>query len=282
MSWLLITLINVVAISSASLFQRLAMKGEESDPVTSTIIFQFILGALVFPFALSQGFVLPPLAELWPYFLLSTVLYALGSVLFFRSIKLIEASEMIVLGGAGALVTVLCAYFFLGERLGLWQIVGSGLILLAILVIASQGKKLRFSRGAGFALLATSLFSFAQISDMTVIRAYDAISFAAMISVLPGLALLLLFPRSVPALPQAIKKVNHNLIIYSLVFSLGVITFYGALGTGAMLSQVAVVSRTNIILTVLLAAAFLGERNHLWHKLFAGLLCTVGVVLVAL
>ncbi len=282
MSWLVITLINVIAISTASLFQRLAMKDEESDPVTSTIIFQFILGFIVFPFALSQGFAWPLFAQLWPWFLLSTLLYALGSVLFFRSIKLIEASEMIVLGGAGALVTVICAYLFLGERLGMWQYGGAALILSAILVIASQGKKLRFSTGAWYALIATSLFSFAVISDMKIIYHYDAISFAAMMSILPGIALLFLFPRSTVMLPQAIKRINKNLLLYAVLYSIGVVTFYAALGTGALLSQVSVVARTNIILTVLLAAVFLQEHNHLWHKLIAALLCTVGVMLVAM
>lgn len=282
MSWLVITLINVIAISAASLFQRLAMKDEASDPVTSTIIFQFILGLIVFPFALSQGFVWPPVLELWPWFVLSTLLYALGSVLFFRSIKLIEASEMIVLGGAGALVTVMCAYLFLGERLGGWQYAGAALILAAIVVIASQGKKLRFSTGAWYALIATSLFSFAVVSDMKIIYQYDAISFAAMMSILPGIALLFLFPRSTAVLPQAVQGINKNLLLYTVLYSIGVVSFYGALGTGALLSQVSVVARTNIILTVLLAAVFLKERNHLWYKLIAAFLCTVGVMLVAM
>lgn len=281
MSWLFIILINVVAISSASLFQRLAMKEEGSDPITSTIIFQFILGALVFPFALSQGFMPPPLTEMWPYFLFSAVLYALGSVLFFKSIKEIEASEMTVLGGAGALVTMLCAYLLLGERLGLWQYLGAALILAAILLIAAQGKKNSFSRGAWFALLATSLFSFAVITDVLIIRVYDAISFAAMMSILPGIALLFLFPRSARTLPQAVKKINKNLLLYALLYSAGVISFYAALGTGAMLSQVSVVARANIILTVIMAAVFLREQHHLWRKIFAAILCMVGVMLIA-
>jgi uncharacterized membrane protein len=281
MSWLIIVFLNVLAISTATLFQRLAMKEEGSDPVTSTIIYQFLLGALVFPFALSQGFVWPPLASMWPYFLFSALLYALGSVLFFKAIKLIEASEMIVLGGAGALVTMLCAYLFLGERLVLWQYLGAGLILAAIMLIATQGKKISFSRGAWFAMLATSLFSIAVVSDVLIIRVYDAISFAAMMSILPGIALLFLFPRSVRALPRAIKTINKNLLLYALLYSVGVVTFYGALGMGAMLSQVSVVVRANIILTVLLAAAFLNERSHLWRKIFAAILCMAGVMLIA-
>ena len=54
-----------------------------------------------------------------------------------------------------------------------------------------------------------------------------------------------------------------------------------ALAKGAMLSQVSVISKTNIILTVILAAIFIRERDHLWRKVVAALICMVGVILVA-
>lgn len=282
MSWLVIVLINVLVVSLGSLFQRLAMKEKSSDAVVSTIIYQLVLGILVLPYALTQGFVFPPLLQLWPYFLLSAILYGFGSVLFFKSIKLIEASEMIVLSAFGAVVTMFCAYLFLGERLVWMQYVGCLLVLLAILLIASRGSKITFGRGAIFALLATSFFSFAVISDMVIIRSYDAVSFAATMSILPGLALLVFYPRQALQLPQAVRRVDKNLIFYTLLYSVAVVTFYGALGMGALVSQVSVVTKANIILTVLLAAIFLKERDGLGRKIGAAILCTIGVVLVAL
>jgi len=86
------------------------------------------------------------------------------------------------------------------------------LILSAIILTAYQGKKFNFSQGALYALIATSLFSFATISDVLIIRQYDAISFAAIMCLFPSIALLFIYPRSVMALPQAIKKINKNLL----------------------------------------------------------------------
>ncbi len=280
MSWLLLLFINVIAISVASLFQRLAMKEKESDPVLSTTIFQFILGLIVLPFAISRGFVFPPFATLWPLFLFSSVLYALGSVMFFKSIKLIEASEMTVLAGVGAIVTMICAYFFLGERLVFHQYLGAALVLASILIIAHRGKKFVFNKGALLALLAASFFSFATISDVLVIKSYDAISYAAMMSLLPGIVLCFLFPKKMLQLPKAIKNIDKNLVIYSLVYSVGVVTFYSALNK-AMISQVSVVVKTNIILTVILAAIFIKENDRLGQKILAALICMAGVMLVA-
>jgi uncharacterized membrane protein len=59
------------------------------------------------------------------------------------------------------------------------------------------------------------------------------------------------------------------------------VTFYTALGKGAMLSQVSIIGKTNIILTVVLAAVFIKERDSLWRKILAALICMVGVILMA-
>lgn len=279
MSWIILLLINVFAISVASLFQRLAMKEEKNDVVVSTIIFQFLLGLVVFPYAFSHGFVWPPLATIWPFLLFSSVLYGLGSVLFFSSIKLIEASEMTVLAGAGAIVTMLCAYLFLGERLVLTQYLGALLVMLAILIIAYRGRKFVFNKGALLALLATSLFSIATISDVLAIRQYESISYAAIMCLSPGLILCFLYPKKALALPKAIKSIDKNLVIYALIYAIGVVTFYSALNK-ALLSQVTVVAKTNIILTVIFAAIFIKENDRLWQKIVAAIVCMIGVMLI--
>lgn len=281
MPWFLILLINVLVISIATLFQRLAMKKEESDSLLSTIIFQFLLGFLIIPFAITQGFSWPNFAELWPYFLLSTIFYALGSIMFFKSIKLIEASEMTILSGMGAIVSMLGAYIFLQERLVLSQYLGAILVMISIFLVQYKKQKLVFGKGAIFALAATSIFAFANISDMLIIKTYDAISYAGLMSIFPALMLCLMYSKKIGELPKAIKNVDKNLIIYGLLYSMGVITFYVALAKGALLSQVSVICKTNIILTVILAAIFIKERDNLWRKILAAIVCMVGVILVA-
>jgi drug/metabolite transporter (DMT)-like permease len=277
----MLMLIEVVAISVAVLFQRLAMKGEDSDPVLSTIIFQLLLGVVLIPFTFIKGFIWPPLSELWPFFLLSTILYAVGSVMIFESVKLIEASEMTILFGMGAIVAMISAYLFLGERLTLFQYLGSILVLLSILLVQYRGKKLVFNRGAILALVSACFFAFATTSDAFIIKNYDAISYASVMTLFPGLMLCLMYPKKLLQLPKAVKTVNKNLIAYTLIYSVGTVTFYTALGKGAMLSQVSIIGKTNIILTVVLAAVFIKERDSLWRKILAALICMVGVILMA-
>lgn len=90
-----------------------------------------------------------------------------------------------------------------------------------------------------------------------------------------------MYPKKSLQLPKAIKTVNKNLIAYTLIYSIGTITFYTALGKGALLSQVSVIMKINIILTVLLAAIFLKEKDNFYRKVIAALICMAGVILVA-
>ena len=90
-----------------------------------------------------------------------------------------------------------------------------------------------------------------------------------------------MYPKKVKELPKAVRTINKNLVAYASIYSIGVITFYATLAKGALLSQVSVISKTNIVLTVILAAIFIKERDNLWRKLFAAIICMVGVILVA-
>ncbi|PIY68885.1 hypothetical protein COY90_03590, partial [Candidatus Roizmanbacteria bacterium CG_4_10_14_0_8_um_filter_39_9] len=78
--WHFLAFASIITGSVASLYVRVMMKNDENDPVLFMIVFQFMLSAIVFIFALTRGFVFPPLIEMWPQFLLSAVLYAIGSL----------------------------------------------------------------------------------------------------------------------------------------------------------------------------------------------------------
>jgi len=54
------------------------------------------------------------------------------------------------------------------------------------------------------------------------------------------------------------------------------VTYYLALESGAMASQMAILFKTEIILTIILAAVFLHERSHLLRKFVATVLVLVG------
>jgi len=280
MPWIIFSGISIIASSVSALFQKLAMKHEDSDPIVSAIHFQLLLTIFGFLFAFLTGFKFPPVSLL-PYFLMSGALYACGTVAFFRSIKLIEASEMTVLTGSGVLFTILISFIFIHERLTFLQLIGAALILSAVILINYNRKKFHINAGAGLAILGSVLYGTAVVIDTYIVKYYDAISFVALASFTPGLFIALWFIKKIPKTITSIKYINRNLLIYSFLYTIAGIAFYLALQNGALVSQAGTISRASIILTVILAAFFLGERKHVWKKIVAAILTTIGVLLVS-
>ncbi len=279
MHWLLFAAVNVLAFSVASLYQKLAMKEDASDAVISSIIFQFLLSGFSAIVALFMGFHIPPLS-FWPYLLSAALLYALGTLFGFRAIKIIEASEMSILSGAGVIVTIIISFFFLHERLTIMQLTGAALVLLAILLVKYERRTFKINKGTGFALLGTACYGLAVTFDAFMLKSFDVFSYIPIMSFLPGVLLIIMYPKKIPVLFGEIKKINGNLIIYSFLYVVGALSFYVPIHNGTLVSQMSVVGRVTIVLTVVLAAIFLKERSHVGKKILGAILTTVGIFLI--
>ncbi len=280
MHWLLLAIISVITISVANLFQKIAMKDQKSDPVISAIAFQLMLGLVASMFALVKGFRLPD-SSLIPYFLASGVLYAIGTVCFFRAIKIIEASEMTILGGSGVIVTILASMIFLGDKLSPIQLFGAGLILSAIVLISWEKKSLKLNNGTWLALTGTGLYGLAVVFDTFIIRSYSAVWFLPIASFGPGILMTLWYYRRITSIVGYVKQINKNLIIYSVLYAVQAIAFYVALENGALVGQLSSITRASIVLTVILATVVLRETKHVGKKIVGAVLTTIGVLLVA-
>ena len=280
MSWQLLLAISIISISIANLYQRVAMKEEASDPFAGAIIFQIILAILTGVFALLiRGINFPPV-NLIGYFGISTVLYGLGTLSYFKAIKTIEASESTILASIGSVVTLVTAYIFLGERLNLQQLVGVVFVLISVSIISLK-KGLKFNKGVLFSILGTSFYGLAVTNDVYVLRHFDALSYTPIMSLLPGIFILLLKPSSIISIIETIRKpLMKPLILYCFFYGIQAITYYAALENGALASRTTVIYKSEIFITVMLAAIFLNERSNMKQKIFATVISTIGVILL--
>lgn len=284
MPWQVLTTISIVTLSIANLFQRQSMKQKASDPLDAAIIFQLLLALFTGIFAFSRGFEFPPPPQTYPFLLLSTLLYAVGSVCIFSAIKSIEASELTIVSGFGSFATLSAAFLFLGERLIPIQILGILCIFSAVYVVQKgKNSKIVLDKGLVFALLGSFLYGIAIISDIFTLRSYDAVSYTCVMSLLPSLVLLgYSFLRRKKISLSFTSHVDRYLLIYSLLYSVQAVTYYLALERGALISAMSVLFKTVTILTILLSAIFLRERTNMRQKFFALCLTIIGVLLVAL
>jgi len=256
------------------------MKADDSDPIVSSIIFQLTLGILSGAFAFVVGFNLPPNELLFPHFLISALFYGFGTLAFFKAMKTIGASEKVIITGLGSFVVIMASMIFLKESLTNIQVIGALLILVAVLVVEFRKSKLIFCKGMRFALLGTTLYGLAVVNDSFILKSYDAISYMPVISLLPGIILLMLYPESVKKLVGTFKRIDKNLWIYSSIYTIQGVAYYSAIESGGLVSQINTLFKTEIILTVLLAAIFLRERSNLVKKTIGALLATIGVLLI--
>jgi len=75
-------------------------------------------------------------------------------------------------------------------------------------------------------------------------------------------------------------KLLKNTLLLAFIWSVSAIAFYLAIEKGALASQISPISQSKIILTVLLAAILLKERENLLIKVVAAFLTMAGVLLI--
>lgn len=188
---------------------------------------------------------------------------------------------MSIITGVGAIVTIIMSMIFLHDVLTATQLFGAVCIFAAVVIINSKKKKMVINKGMWYALAGSALYGSAVIFDTTIIRAFDAISFIPIGSFGTALVMILAYPKKFPLVVQQLKKVDKNLLIYSVFYAICAISFYLALATGAKVGPVSAVARSAIILTVILSTIFLKERDDIPKKIIGAILTTVGVILVS-
>ncbi len=128
---------------------------------------------------------------------------------------------------------------------------------------------------------AAACFGLGTVNDTYLLRFSDAVSYTSIAFLLPGILLLLFYPRSVKKFNSFLKpKIAQNMILLSLFWVISAIAFYLAIEKGALASQISPISQSRIILTVLLAAIFLKERDNLPIKFIGAILTMIGVLMI--
>jgi transporter family protein len=216
-------------------------------------------------------------------YLIGAILYAAGTVFIFNSYKLLEASQIAIITSTNALITIFTALIFLNEPFTFQNLIGTILILSAIVLVNANKKGLTFNKGTMYAILFAICFGVALVNDKYILlnSGASATSYTVIIFLLPTILLIL-------TRPMAIKKMNRflkpNILIKMLLFSgfyaTSAIIFFIALNSGATASQIAPINKSSVIVTVVLAAIFLGEKDRIFKKVIAAILVVIGVYLL--
>lgn len=283
MSWPILALISIVTLSVASVLARVLLKEENSNPVGYAIIFQIVLGLVSLLIAIAfNKFTLPGSNTSILRFAISTFLWAGSTTFGFQTLKRLNAGESSILASSGVFITISLGLLFLGEAFKMTIILGTILILASVWIISTEKLSFKSRKGIVYGLLSAALAAVAVVNDAVILKTYEAFSYTAVMSFLPGFALLLMFPKQFAKIPKMIDKKTFPLITILCVFySVQAITYYLALQNGAPVSALSPLTKSSIVLTVILAAIFLKERSDLNKKFLAAVLVTAGAILLS-
>jgi drug/metabolite transporter (DMT)-like permease len=283
-SWQALTAISVLGLSVSIILQRLLLHRDKADPFAYAAVFQAIVGVILTVAAIIAGFRLPGIESLVLFVLISSIAYGVGHIMYAKTLQTIEASAFSVYFATHAVWMMVFGVLLFHESLTFLQIVGALLIFGGVLFLVKNPRELFKKRGAMYGLITGILFGIAITSWAYVGRYTDALSWAAVSFLLPALVVILIRPKTIGNIPKLLGK-------KSMILKLFVLAIFYAIGSLAMLyayreGSIAIVSplrQTGIIITTLLAFIFIAqERRHIWRKIFAAVICFVGVVAIVM
>lgn len=283
MTWQLLIFTSVILYAISTVLQRLLLKNDKTEPISFSVFFQVGVAVVIGIFALilNQNFSIPNLTQVGGNLLLMTVLYSLANILIFKSLKITQASKFTVIFSSRTLFAVLGVSLVFQEGLTIVQWLGAALIILGVVIVTFKKIGTKINKGDIFALLAALIFGLANTNDRLLVKFFDPYSYVVIGFLLPGLLIGLVYPQKLQNLKKYFQKTFiHKMLLLCFLYGLSALAFFGALQIGPNSSQVFAINAFGAIITVLLAIAFLRERDGIYKKIIGVVISVIGLLLV--
>jgi len=279
MAWQIFVLISIVTQAVSVLLQRVLMKDHTADPVAYSVVFQLLVAAMFFVFALFQGIKIPNLGPLLPNLILMSILWASSNIFIFSSLKKIEASRFTILFQSRALWTIVIATLLLGESFTLQNAFGTLLIISSVVIVTGGFLKGKFGKGDILALLGAFAFGAGVANDAFLLRSFEPATYMIFAFLIPPILTFAVYPSSYKKMGFiSDKKIFLRVLFMAFLFGTAAITTYFAYQAGRNIALIAPFIQLSTILAVVLGVLFLKERSNLFKKSVGAVLSLIGVL----
>lgn len=271
-----------VASTASSLQRRWLIKGKEftaRQQITFTfhcMLFLFA-GSLFFPF-FNDFYLAGDYRFLLFLAVICAIFGASANILGYIGQKHLDAGTMSIVWNIYTPVTIVLSSVLVREGLTPLQIVGTLLLLVAILVISKKHHlgRMRFNRSFLFVLLGGVLIGVLLVAERTLQKT-TGFSAGVMISwgaQLLGLGLARFFIGSKH------NYTNKEVAITGILQFLGALSYVMLVWVVGNLSVVTSITTFKVILVVIAAGIFLGEKEDLRRKIFGSIVAVIGLLLM--
>lgn len=282
MSWQWLIGLSVLLFSVNGLLHRVLMKTDESDPYVQTVIFTGLVGLFGLVIVLLRGGFKSTISlDQLPIFGLIAGLSAVGGVFTFKGFKFIEASEHTILLTTSRFWLVMGAIVILGEALNLRRFMGTGMIILGVIIVEYRKKKFVINRGALYVLVAAACYAMAEIFSFYILRSFDSTTFLVYAALFIVVAMLILRPGTIRKFSFYTQpKTLANVLVVAINDTIANLCVFGAYQVGRNALQIGPLMATQTIVTVLLALLILRETSNMPQKLLGAIVAVFGTVLI--
>lgn len=279
MDWFIWAVISLIGSAISNIARKVLMKNDKNDPIATSILFQLFGAIIIGVFAFAHGFVLPPIANYPLNYLLAACVWGLATLCLFKSYQYIEASEATILTTFESVVTIAASMIFLKNSFTTFNLIGTILIISSIVLIYGESKKMKFNQGVFYALGYALFAGIGVTNDAFLLKTSSTLPFLTIDFLLPGIFLAIVRPQAFKKMGGLFRKnVFFKFFILIFCYSLAAIAFFFSLESGAQPSQLGPLTQASVIVTVILAAVFLGEKDNLLRKIVSAILVILGVI----
>ena len=295
--WIELAIASALLLGAYDFFKKIALN---KNSVLMVLTVTTALSALLtLPFLVTgyepyaaENFV--PWQEEWKL-LLKALLVTISWLSGLAALKYLPLTTAGTLKAMRPVLVVLLSVLFLGERLNGWQTVGvlAAFVAFFMLSSASSREGIRFTRSKGVWYMAVSVLSgvLSALWDKLIMRSMPPVYVLSHTNLYIALLMVVLFlalrhwaRRSASGTGEAGLLVQEasqpfvsdvNLLLISLFISAADFFYFLALNQeGALLSIISITRRLSVVITFVLGAVFLRERNIGRKALALGILLT--------
>lgn len=237
-------------------------------------------GALVLyaiPFFLWGSFPREFMAYVYLGIVVAVVL--VGNIALIKAYKTEDISNINILSQVSLVIPFLMGTVFLHETVNVYKVLGIVSIILGVIVIFSEGKKIHLAPAYLLALVAGISFGITGYFNKLTLVYMNPLSLLFIYN-LAETILLLFLPKTLKDVKPILKKYKWKILISRLAVVTGFYFLIWSIQLGSI-SVVNVNFETSLLLsTVFIGIILLNEKRNVAKKMAGSLLCAIGIILL--
>jgi len=285
--WLILTILSVLAVALADIAQKVTLTNKINiSAITNnfylwlSISIMALITCLVFGFKLPADFVLTTSIIL--KFLINGLCYFMAGSLYYQSYKGNSVALSVILCSVTSIVTTIAGILFFGESTALLKFIGSGLILVAIIVV-NYTKNQKLDKYNIYALSGGILYGISYSLDKDLVGSMNPLVYQAIICFLVAFFSLVFKPKLIIKESKLINKVAiKSMFGAAFLFYLFQVCLFNAYKFGGELGKISFISNASIFSVFILEMILLKNTSDLLKKIIGSVIVFAGATLIVL